>query len=566
MLVGLVAYAGAQDWISETLQGRGIVGPYTLSWNQIVERSEIVLRGERWLVRERDYWIDYAAGQIRFAEPVRRDETVRVGYRIQPGRSQKNGASDIPLSAELLRYGAASLSLQGRVLTQGNTPQTDLGIRAVWDRPQSQAEALYLLRNPQGDHTPALFRLGSRWNMPDGLALSLQFSRVDTAFGDARPYGLTSGMEQANAQLEWRPDRFLRTRLQWRHQRALQNPLQPQQGWLAGIDYLLPNATLQIERQVSEQPHQPANLSDKFALSVKPHEQLRLSVEERTTMQGEQERSQTEARAEIGQAVQLSHLTQREGEQRIEQSRVAIQAGTERVQGKVELSQRWQQKLGADAAAAEPPQVQGAAQAQLQVQLHPVLRIGGEYQIQEQAGQIRGYQLIATPFPGAQLRLSERLYDGWMGYDLRSQQLEWEWRTPFALTLGGQLARYPLQQGQPQPTQLAGYRVRFAQGAWTIEAGYQEQEQLAQLNVERRYLLSLQNQLGPATLFALTFQRTEWERDAFLREVALRLGLTHRLNRFFLTLEATAQLPRAEQTADPNRPRYSGSLKMGVEF
>ncbi|MFN3414351.1 MAG: uracil-DNA glycosylase, partial [Thermoanaerobaculum sp.] len=49
----------------------------------------------------------------------------------------------------------------------------------------------YLLRNPQGDQTPALFRFSSRWNASDGLMLSLQFSRVDTAFGDARPYGLT---------------------------------------------------------------------------------------------------------------------------------------------------------------------------------------------------------------------------------------------------------------------------------------------------------------------------------------------------------------------------------------
>lgn len=555
MLALLIATAGAQEWVSETLQGRGVVGPYTLSWNNLVERSEIVLRGERWLTRERDYWIDYASGQIRFAEPLRRDETARVGYRIQPGRSQKNSAPDIPLSAELLRLGAASLSLQGRVLTQQGTPQTDLGVRAVWEQPDHRAEALYLLRNPQGDQTPALFQFGSRWNTSDGLALSLQFSRVDTAFGDARPYGLTSGQELANAQLEWRPDQSLRARLQWRHQRALQNPLQAQQGWLAGFDYMLPNASLQVERQLTEQPNQPASQSDRLALSLKPHEQIRLHIEERATQQGEQERSQTEARAEIGQAVQLSHLTQREGEQRIEQSRVAVQGGTPQVQGKVELSQRWQQEA-----------TQGAMQAQLQAQLHPALRIGGEYQIQEQAGQLRGYQLTASPFQGAQLRLSERRYEGWSGYNLRSQQLEWEWRTPFALTVGGQLARNPLQQGRPQPTQLEGYRLRFARGAWAIEAGYTEQELFTQPLEERRYTLSLQGQLNPATLFALTFQRTEWERDAFLREVALRLGLTHRLKHFFLTLEASAQLPRADQSADPNRPKYSGSLKLGVQF
>lgn len=551
----ILVYARAQDWVSESFQGRGVVGPYTLTWNQIVERSEMVLLGERWLLRERDYWMDYAAGQIRFAEPIRREATVRIGYRIQPGRSQKNSASDIALSSELMRWGTASLSLQGRVLPQAGTPQTDLGIRALWEQSRGQTEALYILRNPRGEQTPALFRFGSRWQTPEGVALELQFSRVDTAFGDARAYGLTHGQEQAQARFEWRADQALRTRLLWHHQRALQNPLQAREGWLAGIDYTLPRASLQLERQLTEQPNQPMSLSDRLALSLQPHQQIRLRVEERTTQQGEHQRSQTETRAEIGQAVQLSHLTQREGEQRIEQSRVAVQAGTERVQGKVELSQRWQQETA-----------QGAAQVQLQMRLHPTLQLGGEYQAQEQAGQLRGYQLVANPFQGAQVRLSERLYEGWSGYELRSQQLEWEWRTPFALTLGGQWARYPLQQGRPQPMQAESYRLRYARGAWAVEAGYHEQEQLVQSEAERRYLLSLQSQLTPATLFALTFQRTEWERDAFLREVALRLGLTHRVNRFFLMLEASAHLPRANQNPDPNRPRYGGSLKLGVEF
>jgi hypothetical protein len=335
----------------------------------------------------------------------------------------------------------------------------------------------------------------------------------------------------------------------------LQNPLQAQQQWLAGMEYALPIASLQVERQVTDQPNQPVSLADRFALGLKPHERIHLQLEERVIQQGEQMRSQTETRAQIGQAVQLQHQTRREGEQRVEESRVAIQGGTRYLQGKAVLSQRWQQD-----------ETQGAAQLQLQAQLHPTLQIGGEYQVQEQAGQLRGYQLTATPISGLRLQLSERAYEGWGGYQLRSQQLEWEWRTPLALTFGGQFARHPLQQGQPQPTQLEGYRLRYQRGGWSLEMGYREQEQLAQAASERQYLLSLQSQLNPATLFALTVQRTEWERDAFLREVALKLGLTQRLHNFYLTLEASAHLPRADQNTDPNRPRYSGSLKLGVQF
>jgi hypothetical protein len=358
-----------------------------------------------------------------------------------------------------------------------------------------------------------------------------------------------------HAQLEWRPDPHLRTRLLWREQQMLQNPLQAQQQWLAGMEYTLPMASMQVERQVTEQPNQPSSLTDRFALGLKPHQQIRLQLEERVIQQGEQLRSQTETRAEIGQAMQLSHQTRREGEQRVEESRFAIQGGTRHLQGKAELSQRWQQD-----------ETQGAAQLQLQARLHPTLQIGGEYQVQEQVGQLRGYQLTATPISGLRLQLSERAYEGWSGYHLRSQQLEWEWRTPLALTFGGQFARHPLQQGRPQPTQLEGYHLRYQRDGWSLEMGYREQEQLAQTASERQYRLSLQSQLNPSTLFALTFQRTEWERDAFLREVALKLGLTQRLQDFYLTLEASAHLPRADQSSDPNRPRYSGSLKLGVQF
>jgi hypothetical protein len=555
ILVLLAACVSAQEWFSETLQGRGVAGPYTLSWNQIVERSEMVLVGERWLVRERDYAIDYAKGQIQFAKPLGPEAIARVGYRIQPGRSQRNRSPEIVLSTELVRQGAALLSLQGRVLTGQSAPQADLGLRGTWEQPNRQAEALYLLRNPLKENPAALLKLGSRWNTPEGLALQFLFSRVDTAFGDARPYGLVSGQEQAHALLEWRPDQHLRTRFLWRQQRMLQNPLQAQEQWLAGMEYILPMGRLQLERQVTDPPNQPSSLTDRFALGLKPHEQIRFQLEGRVVQQGEQTRSQTEARAEIGQAVQLQHQTRREGEQRVEESRVAIQGGTQRLQGKAELSQRWQQD-----------ETQGAAHLQLQAQLHPTLQIAGEYQAQEQAGQLRGYWLTATPLSGLRLQLSERAYEGWSGYQLRSQQLEWEWRMPLALTVGGQFARHPLQQGRPLPTQLEGYRLRYQRGGWSLEVGYQEQEQLAQTASERQYLLSLQSQLNPATLFALTFQRTEWERDAFLREVALRLGLTQRLQNFYLTLEASAHLPRADLHTDPNRPRYGGSLKLGVQF
>ncbi len=99
--------APAQEWMTDTLTGRGVAGPYTLTWNRLVERSEMVLVETRWLVRDSDYWIDYAAGQIRFAEPLRVGQTARVSYRIQSGVSQRNTATDVALETELARWGPA---------------------------------------------------------------------------------------------------------------------------------------------------------------------------------------------------------------------------------------------------------------------------------------------------------------------------------------------------------------------------------------------------------------------------------------------------------------------------
>ena len=155
------AVATGQEMVADALQGRGVAGPYTLTWNRLAERSEIVLLETRWLVRDSDYWIDYAAGQIRFAEPLRVGQTARVSYRIQSGASQRNTNTDVALETELARWGPAALSLRGRIAGEPNRPTTDLGLRATWQESGREGEALYLMRNPRDD-APALLQLRSQ--------------------------------------------------------------------------------------------------------------------------------------------------------------------------------------------------------------------------------------------------------------------------------------------------------------------------------------------------------------------------------------------------------------------
>lgn len=547
--------ASAQEMVSETIAGRGVAGPYTLTWNRLVERSEIVLVETRWLVRDTDYWVDYASGQIRFAEALRTGQTARVSYRIQAGVSQRNANPDIAIETELARRGPAALSLRGRIAGDPNSPSTDLGLRATWHEQGREGEALYLFRNPQGDHTPTLLQLRSQWRTDTGWQGGFRFSRVAREFGDARAYGLTSGQQTAEANLLYQPDRNLSTRLQW----SLVDPLQPnqnaQQRWITGLDYKLAQIQFSLERQIADLGHQPTQVIDRATVQLQPTDTVRVQLEQQSQTQGERTAQQTQIRTQLGQAMELRHRTLDDSQQgRTEESGVGMRFGTQRVQGNIGLEQRWREDSQ-----------QRAAQLGLQAQLDPRLRVGGEFEAMENAGQMRGYQLQAQPTENLQLTLREREYQGLRGLNLRSQQLMWDWRVGGGLSFSGQLARNPLQQGAPQSLESEQYLLRWQQGAWNLEAGYAEQNSIGQLLTERRYTLSLRRKLDAATILGLSYQQSEWERDVFLREAALRLGLTRQLSGFYMALEAQMLLPRAE-IQHQQRPNYSGSVKLGVQF
>jgi hypothetical protein len=547
--------APAQEWMTDTLTGRGVAGPYTLTWNRLVERSEMVLVETRWLVRDTDYWIDYAAGQIRFAEPLRVGQTARVSYRITSGVSQRNTTTDVALETELARWGPAALSLRGRIAGDPNRPTTDLGLRAAWQEPTREGEALYLLRNPRGDDAPALLQLRSQWRTDTGWQGAFRFSRVDADFGDAKPYGLASGQQSAEASLLFQPDANLRTRLQWSLNEPLRAGAPAQQRWNAGLDYQLQQVRLSLERHIAAQGNQPTQATDRAVVQMRPTDTVQLQMEHQTQTQGERTTEQTLVRTQLGQAMELRHRTLDDSQQgRTEESGVAMRFGTPTVQGTVGLEQRWREDAQ-----------HRTAQLGLQAQLNPRLRVGGEYEAVENAGQMRGYHLQAQPISGLQLSLHAREYQGLHGLNLRSQQAQLDWQLGSGLMLSGQLAQNPLHQSAPQPIQREQYQLRWRQGVWDIEAGYAEQNLLGQSLTERRYLLGVRRRLDAYTLLGLSYQQSEWERDAFLREAALRLGLTRQLTGFYLSLEAQMQLPRID--AQPQqRPNYSGSLRMGVQF
>lgn len=547
--------AASQEWISDTITGRGAAGPYTLTWNRIMERSEIVLIETRWLTRDVDYAIDYAAGQIRFMHALHPGQVARVSYRIQSGVSQRNTNTDIALETELARRGPASLSLRGRITGNLNRPTTDLGLRAAWQEQGREGEALYLFRNPYGGDAPALLQLRSQWRTDTGWQGGFRYSRVDRDFGDAKPYGLISGQQTAEANLLYQPDGQFRTRLQW----SLYDPLLPnqhaQQRWNAGLDYKLEQIQFSLERQIADLGNQPTQVVDRARVQMQPTDTVRMQFEQESKTQGERAIQQTQVRTQLGQGVELRHRTVDDSQSgRAEESGVGMRFGTANVQGSVSLEQRWREDAQ-----------QRAAQLGLQAQLDPRLRIGGEFEAIEDAGQMRGVQIQAQPSDHLKLTLRGREYQGLRGLNLRSQHLQWDWRLGSGLSLSGQVAQHPLHQSTPQPLQTEQYHLRWSQGAWNLEAGYLEQNHIGQFLTERRYTLSLRKQLDAATILGLSYQQSEWERDAFLREAALRLGLTRQLSGFYLSAEMQMLLPRND-IQPQQRPNYSGSLRLGVQF
>lgn len=76
-------------WAKEEIAGGGTKGPFVLSWSEIVPRSDRVYLLGRKLFPGHDYFVDYKAGVIIFANPLPKGEKCEVYYAYQPGLSHK---------------------------------------------------------------------------------------------------------------------------------------------------------------------------------------------------------------------------------------------------------------------------------------------------------------------------------------------------------------------------------------------------------------------------------------------------------------------------------------------
>lgn len=112
--------------------GRNTRGPYLLSWKGIRVRGERVEVDGRTLWRDAEYTIDYGAGTLMFAQPLRNSSMARVTYELDPRTARRNPQTlQMPLDMELLNAARGKLALTGSYtasLGQSGKETTLLGL------------------------------------------------------------------------------------------------------------------------------------------------------------------------------------------------------------------------------------------------------------------------------------------------------------------------------------------------------------------------------------------------------------------------------------------------------
>lgn len=561
LLLFTISAATAQEWITDILRGRGVLGPYTLRWAKVVERSESVFVDGRWLLRNTDYTIDFQSGQIVFRQPVRTDQEIRVNYSIIRSVSQANAQPDVPLQVGLARLGGAELGVTGRVTSADPDKNSILGLYGNWNAANTHADALYLTRYPnQGRQAAEMTRLKGGWSS-GGIRASFLYSRAEKEFGDTREYGILRGHEVLQAELGWNPNALWSTRFGWQQASVLETPDHLRQRWNAALGYQGNGWAAQAERIMVAETGKAFQQTDRTALQANLASNVSVKLDHAETFTENAPTAQTtkvslsadNARGRVN----ISHQVQEAGERESTRTQVGLNARVDRISGQVGLEQQTTNET-----------VNRAASLQVGGSFDPRLQVGGEYRVREDAGQMRGIEMRVQPLQNLQISMRHRQYEGLNDYWLQSQQFAWQFRALPNLSLSGSFIERPEDnQGRIQASQKHTHQLNWQVSGLQLQLGYAEAQNLTQPENERTYSLSVQRKLDPATLFRVSYQQTDTWNDAFLREATLKLGLTRRLGWLDLSLEAGATLPRSEHHSWSNqKPVYTGSAKLGVKF
>jgi len=211
------AIAGAQQDSSrlDVIAGSGNAGPYLLSWAGIESGSETVSLAGQNLLRVLDYTIDYGAGKITFASPLRPGEMARVTYRPLPTGKPQNTGATIPFSMPMGSLLGADVKMNYLLQGGGNTDQSlILGMEAGRSGRLGEVSSSLLISQVQGaqarEATRAFgFKLAGKTTFHRGL-VQASLLRAEEGFAGGQGLGLTAGAQVLNLAGQYQVNRAVK--------------------------------------------------------------------------------------------------------------------------------------------------------------------------------------------------------------------------------------------------------------------------------------------------------------------------------------------------------------------
>lgn len=272
-LVAIAAFG--QKSVDETLIVNNSTGTIKLQWRPIDPRSELIVGGGRLLTPNTDYQINYAFGLIQLSQVIKRGESIRVSYTINPKQASRNDQPiAIPLEFNLVNRGSGSLAFAGIYNAgEGQNGTTMLGLKGGL----KLSETWGLTGNLWVDN-PAAGNVMSQTAMKFGLNGKMAGAKLDFGYvygGEGLTHnqaiGVNKGLEKFNASLAWDQAKNWKAGVYYKQSDALSNSLESAREIAANFGtILMPGLILDYSHKMNWNGDEQATVTDsaKTSLSV----------------------------------------------------------------------------------------------------------------------------------------------------------------------------------------------------------------------------------------------------------------------------------------------------------
>lgn len=194
------------DVVSDVFFGKDSGGPYNLTWRGINRFTDTVSVDDKFLSRDFDYFIDYAAGTISFVSSIASKSVIRVEYSCDPTVASKNTAPfNVPITLDLMKKETRALQFTGlyRQADSNARSAADVlvyGLTGGAKGKEGEVSSMFLFSPERpGDTDSSMgersaIRVGGT-TKTDTLELRTSYLRVGEQFAGSKDYQLQHGTD-----------------------------------------------------------------------------------------------------------------------------------------------------------------------------------------------------------------------------------------------------------------------------------------------------------------------------------------------------------------------------------